>query len=94
MTNASFSGLILNSTIDLSPFQQVLIYGTHMLPQLRQFWNTFWAELANENSYKASIGSMKLRLSELQESDSEAQELKSKEQLHDGWENIDGVLQH
>ena len=37
---------------------------------------------------------MKLRLSELQESDPEAQELKSKEQLPDGWEDIDGVLHH
>ena len=37
---------------------------------------------------------MRLRLSELQESDLEAQELKSKEQLPDGWEDIDGVLHH
>ena len=51
-------------------------------------------ELANENSYKASIGSMRLKLSELQESVPEAQELKSKEGLSDGWEDIDGVLHH
>ena len=37
---------------------------------------------------------MRLRLSELQESDPEAQELKSKEHLPDGWEDIDGVLHH
>ena len=37
---------------------------------------------------------MSLRLSELQELDQEAQELKSKEQLSDGWEDIDGVLHH
>ena len=54
----------------------------------------FWAELADENPYKASIGGMRLRLSELQESDQEAQELKSKEQLPDGWEDIDRVLHH
>ena len=63
-----------------------------MLPQLRQFWNTFQAELADENLYKASIGGMRLRLSELQESDPEAQELKSKEKLPDGWEDINGVM--
>ena len=65
-----------------------------MLPQLRQFWDTFQAELADENLYKASIGGMRLRLSELQESDPETQELKSKEQLPDGWEDIDGILYH
>ena len=65
-----------------------------MLPQLRQFWDTFRAELVDEDSYKASIGGMKLRLSELQESDPEAQELKSKEQLPHVWEDIDGVLHH
>ena len=37
---------------------------------------------------------MRLRLPELQESNPEAQELKSKEQLPDGWEDIDGVLYH
>ena len=51
-------------------------------------------ELADENSYKASIGDMRLILSELQESDSEAQELKSKEQLPDSGENINGVLHY
>ena len=65
-----------------------------MLPQLRQFWDTFRAELANENPYKACIGGMRLRLLELQELDPEAQKLKSKEHLPDGWEDIDGVLYH
>ena len=37
---------------------------------------------------------MRLRLSELQELDPEAQELKSKEELSDGWEDINGVLHH
>ena len=48
----------------------------------------------SELYYKASIGSMRLRQSELWESDPEAQELKSKKQLSDGWEDIDGVLHH
>ena len=65
-----------------------------MLLQLRQFWDTFQAELADENTYKASIAGMRLRLSELQESDPEAQELKSKKKLPYGWEDIDGVLYH
>ena len=47
-------------------------------------------ELANEGIYKISIGSMRLRLQELQESDSEAQELRTK----DGYQNINGVLHH
>ena len=92
LTNASLSSL--NNSVELSPLHQVLICGIHVLSQLRQFWDTFQAELANENSYKASIGGMRLRLSELQESDPEAQKLKSKEQLPDGWENIDRVLYH
>ena len=50
--------------------------------------------LADENFYKASIGSMRLRLPELQKSDPEVQELKSKEQLPDSWEDIDRVLHH
>ena len=65
-----------------------------MLPQLRQFWDTFWAELANKNLYKTIIGGMSLKLSELQESDPEAKKLKSKEQLPDSWEDIDRVLHH
>ena len=47
-------------------------------------------ELANEGPYKVSIGSMRLQLQELQESDSEAQELRTK----DGYQDIDGVLHH
>ena len=35
---------------------------------------------------------MRLRLSELQELDQEAQELKSMEQLPDSWEDINGIL--
>ena len=84
LTNASLSGLSLNSAIDLSPLHRVLICGTHVLPQLRQFWDTFQAELADEDLYKASIGGMRLRLSELQKLDPKAQKLKSKEQLPDG----------
>ena len=92
LTNASLSGLSLNSAIDLSPLHQVLICGTHVLPQLRQFWDTFQIELANENPYKASIGGMRLRLSELQESDEEARKIRV-EGLN-GYEEINEVLYH
>ena len=37
---------------------------------------------------------MRVRLSELQKSDPKSQELKSKENLPDGWEDIDGILYH
>ena len=92
LTNASL--LSLSTSVKLSLLQRVLICGTYMLPQLCQFWDTFQAELANENTYKASIGSMRLRLSELQESDTKAQERKSKKYLPDGWGDIDGILYH
>ena len=50
----------------------------------------FRLELANKSPYKVSIDSMRLRLQELQETDSEAQELRTK----DGYQDIDRVLQH
>ena len=93
LTKASFAGLSLSglsASSELSPLHQVLICGTHGLPQLRQFWDTFRSELANEGPYKVSISSMRLRLQELQETDSEAQELRTK----DGYQDIDGVLHH
>ena len=57
---------------------QVLICRTHALLQLYQFWSTFCAELANKRPYKASIGSIKLKLQEMQETDFKAQELRTK----------------
>ena len=80
LTRASLSGLSLGSD-DLSPLHRVLICGTHVLPHLRQFWETFRTELADEKPYKASIGGMRLRLAELQESDDEAQKLRATEEL-------------
>ena len=47
LTNASLSGL--STSTELLPLQQVLICGTHVLSQLRQFWDTFQAELGNES---------------------------------------------
>ena len=91
LTNASISGLNILFP-GLSPQHQVIICGTYALPQLRRFWNDLRTELANEQPYKASIGSMRLRLQELQETDSEAQELR--QQKADGYEEIDDILHH
>ena len=59
---AKVSALLVNH---LSLLHQVLICGTHALPHLRQFWDTFRAELGAEGLYQVSIGAMRLRLPEL-----------------------------
>ena len=63
LTNASLSGL--STSAELLPLYRVLICNTHVLPQLRQFWDTFQAELGAEGPYQVSIGAMRLRLLEL-----------------------------
>ena len=63
LTNISLSSL--STQVELSPLYRVFICGTLVLPQLWQFSMTFRTKLADEASYKASIGSMRLRLSEL-----------------------------
>ena len=60
LTNATRSGLSALSS--LSSLHQILICGTHGLPQLCQFWDTFCLELASKGHYKVSISSMRLRL--------------------------------
>ena len=64
LTNVSLAGLSLPSSLP-SHLHQVLIYGTYVLPQLRHFWDGLQRKLASEGPYKASIGSMRLRLQEL-----------------------------
>ena len=76
----------------LLPLHQVFICKTHALPRLRQFWNLFQTELTNERPYLASIGSMRLRLQELQKTNSKAQKLRQQEQK--GYEKVNGVLHH
>ena len=49
LSNTSLSGL--SASAELSSLHQVLICGMHVLPQLRQFWNTFRAELGAECPY-------------------------------------------
>ena len=61
----------------LNPPHHVIIYGTHVFPQLRQFWDTFRQDLTSEGPYKVSIGGMRLRLQELQEEDTQAQMIRA-----------------
>ena len=91
LTNASLSGL--STSAELSPLHRVLICGTHVLPQLRRFWDTFRAELGTEGPYQVSIGAMRLRLSELQESDDETRKIRE-EGLKNDYKEVDGVLHH
>ena len=93
LTRASLSGLSLGSN-NLSPLHRVLICGTHVLPHLCQFWETFQTELADKKPYKASIGGMRLRIAKLQESDDEAQKLRATKESQENWMDIDRVLQH
>ena len=67
LTNASLSSL--STSVKLSPLHRVLICGTYVLTQLQQFWDNIQSELTNKGLYKVSIGGMRLRLAELQESD-------------------------
>ena len=91
LTNASLSGFSTSAKLLL--LQQVLICGTHVLPQLRGFWDTFRAELGDEGPWWVSIGAIRLRLSKLQESDDKAQKIRA-EGLKDDYEEVDGVLHH
>ncbi len=77
----------------LSPLHQVLIYGTVVLPQLYQFWDTLRSKLAAEGPYTASIEDMRMRLPELQDDDKKAMKLRS-ERLSEGWEDIEQVLHY
>ena len=65
----------------------------HVLPQLRQFWDTFQTKLGAEGPYRVSIGAMSLKLSELQESDNETRKIRT-EGLKDDYEEVDGVLHY
>ena len=98
LTNASLAGLsLLASLLFFLPSQlhQVLICGTYVLLQLRQFWDGLRGELASKGPYTSSIGGMRLRLHKLQTKDKEAWKLRADQQLgQQGWDNINGVLHH
>ena len=65
----------------------------YVLPHLRQFWETFQAELGAEGPYRVSISAMRLRLLELQDNDEDAITLRAGG-LPEGWEDVEGVLQY
>ena len=91
LSNASLLGL--STLAKLLPLHRILICGTQVLPQLRQFWDTFRAELDAEGPYQVSIGAMRLKLSELQESDDKPRKIRS-ERLKNDYEEVDRVLHH
>ena len=93
LTNASLAGLSLSSLFTLSSHvHQVFIWGTYVLPQLKEFWNLFHNELSSKIPYTISIDGMRLRLQELQAKDKQAQ--KTKAEHSEGCNNIDGVLHY
>ena len=91
LSNASLSGL--STSAELSLLYQVLICGTHILPQLRQFWNIFQAELGAKDPYQVNISAMHLRLPELQDNDKEVKALRAGG-LPEDWEEVKGVLHY
>ena len=92
LTNTSISGISSTLSSSLTPLHQVLVYGTHVFPQLHHFCDTFRTKLAAKGPYKVSIGGMRLRLQKLQEEDIKAQKIKTEKR--ESWEEIDGVLHH
>ena len=78
LTNASLAGLSLSATSSsslLSHLHQVLIWGTYVLSQLRQFWQGLQKELAQERPYV--VERMRLRLQELQAEDEQARKTRA-----------------
>ncbi len=95
LTRASLAGLSLSGHKTAFLPLQVLIYGTHILPQLCQLWTQLRGKLAHKEPYQqASIRGLRLRLPELQAEDQEAQRVRE-QGLKDDWEeNADGILCH
>ena len=65
----------------------------HALPDLCQSWESFSQELAAKNSYKASIGGIRLRLVELQAEDGQTRKIRA-EKLGGNCEDSDRILYH
>ena len=61
LTSASLASLSSRP----SYLHQVLICGTYVLPQLREFWDSLQNKLLDKGLYTASIGGMRLRLHKL-----------------------------
>ena len=93
-TNASLARLNLSSSSSFSPYlYQVLICGTYVLPQLREFWTLFRSKLSGKSPYIVSIGGMRLRLQKLQNKDKHARKLRVRQLVKDK-QDIDDVLHY
>ena len=63
LTNANLWGLSISA--ELLPLYQILICGTHVLPQIWQFWNMLQAKFGDKSPYQVSISVMHLKFWEL-----------------------------
>ena len=81
---------VLNLNVSF-PLHQVLICGTAVLLQLRQFWDIIWSKVAHKSLYTASIRGIKMRLPELQDDEKKAKKLRLTGLL-EGWKDIKQVL--
>ena len=73
---ANVSGLSLDLP---SPFYQIFVYDTTILPQLQRFWDSFQSKIAYEGPYNVSIGAMRLRLLDLQSNNYQVKKLQATE---------------
>ena len=87
---ANVSGLSLDV---FSSLHHILVCGTAVLPQLRQFWDFIRGKIANEGPYNVSIGVMRLKLPGLQDDNNQAKKLWAAE-LSERWEDIKKMLQY
>ena len=67
----------------LTLFYQVFIYGTAILSQLHQFWDTIQNKLAYKNHFTTRIEGIRIRLPELQDDDKKAKKLRLEGLLED-----------
>ena len=93
LTNTSLVRLSFPSSLP-SHLHQVLICGTYILPQLRQFWKSLWNKLTSKEPYQASIGSMRFRLQEHQDEDDQARKVRTKQSGNANWQDVKGILYH
>ena len=62
---ARVSGFLACQLSQLSLLYQILICGTSVFPQLRQFWNSLQSNIAQNSPYITNIGGMRLQFSKL-----------------------------
>lgn len=71
----------------------MFICKTYIPPQLHQFWDFFKDELADgKKPYTPNIRSIRLKLPELQEENTEVRRIKIEELDKEGWIDADRVL--